>query len=157
MKFGIIYTVDIPDMLQPEDETLPRGIRPGTVLKNWNPRRVVNRRGAWMQTENSGSRHNDYEGPHAKWIALLTKREMLEFLNGFGFKSGSMCDTMGALGMPGNSPWYGCAPAWSVDVDASYAMVNAYITPWPDIARKTGVSDSENNWKRIRRALKRMF
>ena len=157
MKFGIIYSVDITDEFQPYDDSLPRGIRPETRLPEWNPRKVVKRRGAWNQTENSSSTFKDWEGPHAKWIGLLNKMEMLDFLKGFGFSSGTMCETGGAMGMPGCDPWYGMAPAWSVDADCRHALVNAYITPWPEIARKTGKADSKKNWCRMKRALKRMF
>ena len=151
MNFGVIYTVDIP---------IPDRWRGGMKLSDFHPKVLKHKRGVWRQTEKSDNPERDSYGAawrHAKFCALLTKEELKEFLNRFGFTYHSRCETMGAMGMPGGV-WYGCSPAWSFDGDGeSEALLNIYLTPWPEVEKKTGVADSEKNWKNIKLALECVF
>jgi len=152
MKFGIIYSVDIyvDAPFEPREHT----------LSDFEPKRLK-QRGVWRKTETSKNMEQDhpcYETvAHAKWVALLTKEQLKQFLDMFLFEYRSCCDTAGALGMPGMDPWYGCAPAWSFDVREDMADVNIYLTPWPEVKQKTGVSNREESWNRIKRALECAF
>ena len=153
MKFGVIYTADIPIA----DNPFEGG---GAKLADFHPRLLKHKRGTWQQTENSSDSERDSYGVdwrHAKWCAVLDKKQLKEFLYHFEFEYRTCCDTMGALGMPGVEPWYGCAPAWSFDAPNDGAMVNIYLTPWPEVKKKSGVADNEENWKRLKRALECVF
>lgn len=154
MKFGVIYSVDIMGY-----QFEPHNVH----LADCHPRYLKHKRGTWNQTETSGKEHSltgDDDGIHSKFCAVLTKEQLKEFFQYFGFSYWSCCETMGALGMPGSVNWYGCSPAWSFDSDSfnqDNTILNAYVTPWPEIRRKTGVADSDKNWNRIKRAMRCLF
>ena len=154
MHFGIILTID--KFGAGEFVSYP-GPTPGEL----SPRKVLtlSKRGVWTKTE--GGTCDDWGDGlvswHAKWCGLLTKPQFKEFVDRYGFEARSMCDTMGAFGMPGVEPWYGCAPAWSIETREDETIVNAYVTPWPTIKKVTGVADREENWERIKDALRSML
>lgn len=154
MKFGVIYTVDI----------LGYRFEPHYYhLSDFHPRHLKHKRGTWWQSEKSGKQHSvvgQDDGIHSKFCAVLTKEQIKEFFQYFGFEHDSCCETMGAMGMPGVEPWYGTAPAWSFDSDSynrDNVLLNVYVTPWPEIRRKTGVADNDRNWNRIKRAMRCLF
>ena len=149
MTFGVIFTVD---MIDEEGPFSARSVH----LRDFDPKkRLKHPRGTWRRTE-TGSTQQDYDIPisaHGKWLALLTKKQFREFLDVMGFDFDAMCETAGAFGMPGGEPWYGWAPAWSIDVPCQDALVNAYFTPWPGIRKKSGVADRPATWGRVKKAL----
>ena len=161
MKFGVIYSATLfGDPLSPD----PRD-RNEHKIAELDPKKVLQHpRGTWVQTE-KGKKcvEGDYpeELPvqsHGKWCALLTKEQLKEFFREFGFSYRSRSNTMGAIGMPGPLNGYECMPAWSFDADYwKDCIVNVYVTPYPDIEVKSGVSCREHNVKRILSAMKDLF
>lgn len=146
--FGVIYSVDVPR----DNWFAPTAVS----IKKFDPSAI--QRGTWTRTECTGGSSGENEwSPHGKWVAVLTKEQAKTFFDHFGFECHTLTETQGALGMPGADPWYGWAPAWSVDAPGGSAWVNAYITPWPDIKYKTGKANSAANWNRIRRAMQCLF
>ena len=163
MKFGVIYDVTtFGDPLSPYASD-----HNDYSIAQLDPKRALKHpRGTWKRTE-AGAKAvaDDYPAElpvqgHGKWCACLTKEQMREFFCEFGFDYCSLCNTMGAIGMPvpDGGIDVGCLPAWSFD-SAEYkdCLVNVYVTPYPDIKVKSGKSCREVNFKRIKAAMKCLF
>lgn len=149
MKFGVIYTVDIyGEKFQPA---------PAPLWES-DPKHMLKSKRAWRRTENTKSADEGVVA-HGKWVALLTREQLKELFSQMGFYKRSQCDTMGALGTIGPDGFmtYGLSPAWSFNGDDPDVAVNVYVTPWPEITQKSGVSNSEKNLNRIGKALHCLF
>ena len=144
-------------------ETVNRRRR-STTQKDMDPRSVMrglHRRGTWRHYETNDIRADtdSIMRTEAKYGALLSKDEFLEFARSYGLDGRSLCDTGGCAGMPGAEPWYATMPAWSVDGrewEERGAHVNAYITPYPEIEVKTKASCNDKNVTAMKRWLQRL-
>jgi len=143
MKFGVVYSVDVP-----EDEDI-----------DWHLPPVNERNELWLTTEGDECYDYDYlggiwsKGEHRKMLAVLTKGEFERFLADEELFAEDV-RTGGSLGVPWANPWYGLAPAVSFTSDACGAIKNAYVTPLPGIAGHDNEKPyTERDWERVRAAV----
>lgn len=136
MKFSVIYSIDVP-----EHEHLSRYFPSNRHL--------------FRKTEGKESYDYDYlggewkNGSHGKYVALLTKYQFDKFISSTGLYAED-CETMGSLGALGFG--YGWSPAISFTADEYDALLNAYVTPIPEIRnKKTPFDDRE--WQRLRKVI----
>ena len=139
MQFSIIYSVDVP-----RSEKISR-FSPPHVRKLWD------------KTEGDEQYEFSYlegewaKGRHRKWCAILDRKQFEEFVNLCGLFAEDV-ETMGAIGSPAFG--FGWSPAISFRSDASDAIVNAYVTPMPEVRKQHG---DERDWKRIREAVLSLY
>jgi hypothetical protein len=90
------------------------------------------------------------KGKHRKLCGILNRKQFERFLSDTGLYAESV-ETMGSIGAPG----FGCgwAPAISFTADESSAVVNAYVTPIPEVEIKSEKSNRSESWNRIKRAV----
>ena len=72
-----------------------------------------------------------------KFGAVLTFEEWKELLENTGISY--ECNTMGMLGAPGASPWYGWMPAISFAYDDDGCRLYAYVCPLPAVITDEGI------------------
>ena len=138
MRFGVIYSVDVPS---------------GVSVREYLPPRRLLRRKMW-QTE--GDEQYDYgylegrweRGKHRKIVGELSRPEFDELVDHLGLYATDV-ETMGSLGAPWTESGVGVAPAVSFDAEHDDALVNAYVTPLPEVKGPWG----DRTWDRVRRAL----
>jgi hypothetical protein len=135
MQFSIIYTVDTPadvdvlDYAPPEVEKL------------------------WDETEGDDQYEYSYlearweGGHHRKWCAILSRGQFDEFVQRCGLVAEDV-QTLGSLGAPGCG--FGWAPAISFNGDDPDAILNAYVTPLPEVQKDTF---DDHDWTRVRSAV----
>jgi hypothetical protein len=135
MLFSVIYSADTPsdvnvlDYAPPEVDEL------------------------WDETENDDQYEYGYlegcweGGHHRKWCATLDREQFDDFVHSCGLNAEST-ETMGSIGAPGFG--FGWAPAISFSSDDPDAILNAYVTPMPEVHKDHG---DEHDWKRVRGAV----
>jgi hypothetical protein len=141
MKFSVIYSADVP------------GRRGG--IRRYAPPEVNK---LWTETEGDGQYEYGYlegrwkRGRHRKWCAVLTREQFDAFIAHCELVADTV-ETMGSLGAPGFG--YGWAPAISFTGEHEDAIVNAYVTPVPEVERRSGNGerDEERDWTRVRKAV----
>jgi hypothetical protein len=135
MQFSVIYSVDAPQ---------------GVSIKPYTPPQVGR---LWTRTEGDEQYEYGYlegrweKGKHRKWAALLTREQFDAFVEKLGLVAEDV-QTMGSLGAPGFG--FGWAPAISFNGDDEDAIVNAYVTPIPEIEKE---AYDDRDWHRIREAV----
>lgn len=135
MQFSVIYSVDVPA---------------DTDVLDYTPPNVEE---LWDETEGDEQYGYSYlegcwtEGHHRKWAAILTREQFEEFVEHCGLTADST-PTMGSLGAPGFG--FGWAPAISFDSDDPDALLNAYVTPIPEVRKEHA---DERDWQRVRGAV----
>ena len=135
MLFSVIYSVDVPEDVDPMDFAPPHV------------------ESLWDKTEGDSEYGYSYlegrwtNGMHRKWCAILTRDQFDEFISQCDLRAED-CETMGSLGAPGLG--YGWAPAISFNGDHEDCIANAYVTPIPEIERK---EPREHDWDRVRVAV----
>lgn len=133
MLFSIIYSVDVPEDLNIERYAPPHADD------------------LWDKTEDGPTEYAYLEGDwtngwHRKWCAILDRDQFDEFIRRCGLSAEST-ETMGSIGALGCGYW---APAISFDARHSDCIVNAYVTPLPEI-RKQELNQAD--WHRLRDAM----
>ena len=138
MKFSVIYSVDVPqsESIVPY---LPRQRSLFTCTERDEQYDYSYLEGDWTK------------GKHRKLCAVLTKNQFERFLRDTGLYPEDV-ETMGSIGSPGCGYW---APAISFNSDCPSAILNAYVTPLPDMKRKGGFT--ERDWTRIRNAILQIY
>jgi hypothetical protein len=139
MLFSVIYSVNVPQ---------------GVSIKPYTPPQVGR---LWTRTE--GDEQNEYgylegrwdKGKHRKWTALLTRDQFDAFVEKLGLVAEDV-QTMGSLGAPGFG--FGWAPAISFNGDDEDAILNAYVTPIPEVEKE---SFNERDWHRVREAVLNVY
>jgi hypothetical protein len=134
MLFSVIYSFDVPQ---------------GVSIKPYTPPQ----RSLWTRTEGNEQFEYGYlegrwtTGLHRKWTALLTRKQFDAFVGKLGLVAENV-ETMGSLGAPG----FGCgwSPAISFNADDEDAILNAYVTPIPEVEK---ASYDERDWQRVREAV----
>ena len=135
MQFSVIYSVDVPEEIDPMD---------------FAPPQVET---LWTKTEGDSEYEYSYledgwtNGMHRKWCAVLTREQFNEFVDQCDLHAED-CETMGSIGAPGFG--FGWAPAISFNGNHEDAICNAYVTPIPETKRE---SCDENDWERVRAAV----
>lgn len=142
MRYGVIYTVDIP-----------RTIAIGSY-KPPHPSR-------WRLTEGDDQYEFDYledvwaKGKHRKWVGELSQEQFDNFVEDQCFYAED-CETMGSLGVPWTESGFGIAPAVSFRSDNEYnAFLGAYVTPLlekqdAEKLREVYGEDEEAWWEHVR-------
>jgi hypothetical protein len=134
MLFSVIYSVDVPQ---------------GVSIKPYTPPQ----RSLWTRTEGDEQFEYGYlegrweKGKHRKWAALLTRKQFDAFVEKLGLVAEDV-QTMGSLGAPGFG--FGWAPAISFNGDDEDAILNAHVTPIPEVEK---ASFNERDWQRVREAV----
>lgn len=120
MLFSVIYEANWP---------IDRG--PNTTVEEVAP---PHRRRLWELTE----AHDEdayWDGEtrlrHRKWAAVLNREQFDEFIRKTWITA-DLTETMGSIGAPGFG--FGWAPAVSFSYDSDGQMLNAYVTPVPEVA-----------------------
>jgi hypothetical protein len=137
MQFSVIYSVDACRDA-PLGEFLPCN------MKHWD------------QTEGDEEYKYDYlegswkGGQHRKLCALLTREQFEEFAFDLELQAEDT-ETMGSIGAPGFG--YGWAPAIVFSTDFYDAIVQAYVTPLPEVKGKEEGGFDDEDWDRVRRAV----
>jgi len=121
-------------------------------------KRLGMKRGTWRltQTQDIGPDTDFCYKWERTYAALLDKEQFLKTAEFYGFSGCSLCDTCGALGMPGAEPWYAMMPAWSLDSEGFNQQVNIYVTPYPDVKIKTQASCTDKNVRKMRNWLRQL-
>ncbi len=138
MQFSVIYSADTPGDVD--------------VLAYAPPDLDL-----WDETEDDDQYEYGYlegsweQGHHRKWCAILDREQFEEFIDELGFV-GETTETMGSLGAPGLG--FGLSPAISFRADDPDAILDAYVTPVPEVRKKHG---TDRDWKRIRGAVLAMY
>jgi hypothetical protein len=139
MQFSVIYSVDIP-----VHERISR-FTPPHVRKLWD-------RTEGDEQYEYGYLEGDWKrGRHRKWCAILDKEQFEEFIAHCGLFAEDV-ETMGSLGSPGFG--FGWSPAIAFRSDDCDAIVNAYVTPMPEVRKDHG---DERDWERIRGAVLSLY
>ncbi len=139
MLFSIIYSVDVPQ---------------GISIRPFTPPQVGR---LWTRTEGDEQYEYSYlegrweKGKHRKWAALLTRDQFDAFVEKLGLVAEDV-QTMGSLGSPGFG--FGWAPAISFNGHDEDAILNAYVTPIPEIEKD---SFNERDWQRVREAVLNVY
>ena len=139
MLFSVIYSVDVPQ---------------GISIKPYTPPQVGR---LWTRTEGDEQFEYSYlegrweKGKHRKWAALLTRKQFDAFVEKLGLVAEDV-QTMGSLGAPGFG--FGWAPAISFNGDDEDAILNAYVTPIPEVEKE---SFNERDWQRVREAVLNVY
>jgi hypothetical protein len=134
MLFSVIYTADVPANVRIKPYTPPR-------------------RSLWTRTEGDEQYEYSYlegrweKGKHRKWAALLTRKQFDAFVSKLGLVAEEV-QTMGSLGAPGFG--FGWSPAISFSADDEDAILNAYVTPIPEVEKE---AYDERDWHRVREAV----
>ena len=134
MLFSVIYSFDVPQ---------------GISIKPYTPPQ----RSLWSKTEGDEQYEYSYlegrweKGKHRKWAALLTRKQFDAFVEKLGLVAEDV-QTMGSLGAPGFD--FGWSPAISFNGDDEDAILNAYVTPIPEVEKD---SYDERDWRRVREAV----
>lgn len=142
MLFSVIYTIDIPKNSGVfGNQDYLEGLKPPKYKK------------LWTLTEYYDEFCNDnLTMRHRKYCALLTKNEFIHFIVNRDLFFDDV-ETMGSLGAPGFG--FGWSPAFSFSSSDENVLQNAYVTPIPEVNRKSGFT--ERDWNRLKRVLKYMF
>ncbi len=149
MQFGVIFTVDVPYDTDIESYSV------ASLLPYMEDE--------WEQTEDDREYQYGYlggiweGGQHRKWCACLSREQFDRFVHAYGLGAEDI-GTGGAMGMPSpdGSAWFSCSPAISFISDCPYAIIDAYVTPYPETVRKEKPFD-DRDWERIRRAVIRQY
>ena len=134
MLFSVIYSLDVPN---------------GVSIKPYTPPQ----RSLWSKTEGDEQYEYTYlegrweKGKHRKWTALLTRKQFDAFVEKLGLVAEDV-ETMGSLGAPGFG--FGWSPAISFNGDDEDAILNAYVTPIPEVEK---ASYDDRDWQRVREAV----
>lgn len=90
------------------------------------------------------------KGKHRKLCAILNRKQFERFLSDTGLHADDV-ETLGSIGAPG----FGCgwAPAISFTADEYSAVVNAYVTPIPEVEIKSEKSNRSESWNRVKKAV----
>ncbi len=134
MKFSIIYSADVPEVVDVMDHAPPD-------------------LDLWDQTEGDDNFEYEYlegdweHGHHRKWCAILDREQFDQFIDHCGLFAEDV-ETMGSLGAPGFG--FGWAPAISFNGDDPDAIQNAYVTPLIEVKRE---GCDERDWDRVRGAV----
>jgi len=134
MLFSVIYSVDVPKAVSIKPYTPPQ-------------------RSLWTVTEGDEQFEYGYlegrweKGKHRKWTALLTRKQFDAFVEKLGLVAEDV-QTMGSLGAPGFG--FGWSPAVSFRNDDEDAILNAYVTPIPEVEK---ASFNDRDWQRVRAAI----
>jgi len=151
MQIGILLNLEVPahEVGMPASTT--------TKLADLDPRNVGLKRGTFRCTQKQKEEHCEGLWMHEQtWAALLSKEQFLQLCEHYGFTGRSLCQSLGALGMPGGA-WYGHSPAFVFEsTDWGDATVQVWFTPWPEVERKSGISDSEKNWSLLEKVFRRL-
>lgn len=117
----------------------------------------------WQKTE--GNEQYDYgylegiwdKGKHGKYCACLTKAQFETFLSHVSIYPQSI-GTMGSLGCPVPEGGFelGMLPAISFDGEYEDAIVNAYVTPFPEVLNRKHPFD-ERDFERIKKVILHMY
>lgn len=134
MQFSIIYSVDVPQ---------------GVDVMEHAPPQVDD---LWQETEDGDTEYAYLEGDwtdgkHKKWCAILSREQFDEFVEQCSLTAEDV-ETMGSIGAPGFE--FGWAPAISFYGDDPEAILNAYVTPVPEVERS---EFGDKDWTRIRDAV----
>ena len=135
MLFSVIFSVDVPQ---------------GISIKPYTPPQVGR---LWTRTEGDEQYEYSYlegrweKGKHRKWAALLTRKQFDAFVEKLGLVAEDV-QTMGSLGAPGFG--FGWAPAISFNGDDEDAILNAYVTPLPEVEKQ---AFDDRDWQRVREAI----
>jgi hypothetical protein len=135
MLFSVIYSVNVPQ---------------GVSIKPYTPPQVGR---LWTRTEGNEQFEYSYlegrweKGKHRKWAALLTRDQFDAFVEKLGLVAEDV-QTMGSLGAPGFG--FGWAPAINFNGHDEDAILNAYVTPIPEVEKD---SFNEGDWRRVRAAI----
>jgi hypothetical protein len=139
MLFSVIYSVNVPQ---------------GVSVKPYTPPQ----RSLWTKTEGDEQYEYGYlegrwagRGKHRKWAALLSRKQFDAFVEKLGLVAEDV-QTMGSLGAPGFG--FGWSPAISFNGDDEDAILNAYVTPIPEIEKE---SYDEQDWQRVREAVLNVY
>ena len=147
MQFGVIYSIDVPGRK--------------TKFGEMSPMNIPGQKGIWCKTE--GDEQYDYDylenewkaGRHGKYCACLTKKQFIDFVKQTNLFADSI-ETMGSLGCPNpNGICLSLSPAICFNGDFRDKIAKAYVTPYPEIKKKTVFT--ERDWKRIRKTMIRIF
>ena len=138
MRFYVIYTVDAP--------------RDGWSIKSYHPPKVRQ----WQLTERADKFDPDdvncnFEGYdlHRKYVAEIDRETFDQLVSDQGLWP-QECETMGSL------TEFGLLPAISFDNEPCYRddpILNAYVTPLPEVRGKIPTGMNERDWQRIRKAV----
>ena len=139
MKFSVIYSVDVPKSVK---------------LRAYLPKQMH----LFNVTEDDDQYEYDYlggdwkGGKHRKLCALLTRAQFEKFLSDTCLYAEDV-ETMGSLGAPGCG--LGISPAISFNGRSEEAILNAYVTPIPDVpfVFHDDPERGEKAWQRIRKAI----
>ena len=141
MKYSIIYSVDVP--------------RKESIKRYLHPQRHLFKLTEGDEQYDYGYLENEWKkGKHRKLCALLNQNQFDKFIDKTGLIAEST-ETMGSLGAPGFG--IGWAPAISFTGYDEYnpVILNAYVTPIPEIERKDGFT--ERDWERIKKVIIRKY
>lgn len=145
MEFGIIFTVDVAN--SPDAPKLTSYYAAPRIMRK-------------LTMTESDDRYDDFgcdfTTKHRKYAGVLSKDDFKQFVDETGLFAQDI-ETGGALGMPGNSPWYGWSPAISFDNDDRHAIINAYVTPYPNTKAPDTDEKMDRAWERVRAAVIRQF
>jgi len=139
MLFSVIYSVDVPSNVSIRDYAPPSVRRLWTTTEGDNQYEYSYLAGRWEK------------GRHRKWTAILTRDQFDAFVSKLGLVAEDV-QTMGSLGAPGFG--FGWAPAISFNGDDENAILNAYVTPLPEV-KKEGFD--ERDWQRVREAVLNVY
>lgn len=137
MKFSVILSVDVP---------ASRSIRPF----------LPTQRHLFETTERDDLYDYEYlggewsKGKHRKLIGVLNKKQFARMVDELGLITDG--DEGTSLGAPGFG-LFEMVPAIVFRVDSEDVITSCYVTPIPEVKRKSGRSDREENWNRIKRVL----
>lgn len=139
MLFSVIFSADVPSNVS---------------IKEYAPPNV---RRLWTLTEGDEQYEYSYlegrweKGRHRKWTAILNRKQFDNFVSKLGLVAEDV-QTMGSLGAPGFG--FGWSPAVSFNGDDEDAILNAYVTPIPEVEKE---SYDERDWQRIRQAILNVY
>ena len=144
MLFSVIYSADCD---------------PALSIRQYSPANLKQ----WDLTERADGEPDEWCGEwwggkckHRKWCAVLTRPQFEAFLNKACIYP-SDTETMGSLGAPGLG--HGVSPAICFDDFRDDAILNAYVTPIPQVERKRDLTPEEEErvWQRLRHAVIRQY
>ena len=146
MKFGIILSVATLHH-NPGERVMNRYCHEDLDprRKGWFPR------GTWRltQSQDISEDTDNCLGQERTYVSVVDADGFCRVCDEYDLYGQSLCETGGAMGMPGAEPWYSMMPAWCLQNQDSSYSANIYFTPYPDIEVKTGISCSKKNIKRI--------
>ncbi len=149
MKFGVILTVSVPG---------------GTDIEEYSISSLLpNIADEWKEDDIGDECIYSYvsetweDGESRQWAACLSKDQFDCFVGAYAL-GGEDAPTGGASGMPSpdGAGWHSQSPAIAFESNCPYAIIDAYVTPYPETVRKEKPFD-ERDWERIREAVIRQY